>query len=52
MMLVFITNYSSSALDFIFHKLYLWMKEGRLPHMTDLDFEILNQEKKKNWKVC
>lgn len=23
------------------------MKEGRLPHMTDLDFEILNQEKKK-----
>lgn len=27
MMLVFITNYSSSALDFIFHKLYPWMKE-------------------------
>lgn len=28
--------------------------KGRLPHMTDIDFEILNQEKKKNknWKVC
>lgn len=24
------------------------------PHVTDLDFEILNQEKNKNknWKVC
>lgn len=41
MMLVFITNYSSSALDFIFHKLYPWMKED----LKKKDFSSLDRSR-------